>query len=250
MIQSGARRQLRAGECATLHTAQHAPCTPHPSSPNPGSRSPQLADERYHGHSPHRHLELLGVNSARAVGVKQVEGLPDLLLLLLGQARPLSLLRPLGSHDALAIALLVAVAVLVRKEGVRVSERDRGKLFNSEHSLSPHQPSRWILAKRTLCTHIGYLRPWERRKGGCPSVLQRALTSCAPKSPRSLPTPDERACISPTLTMMTWVLLPCVIDGGRAVLWCAWVEGRRLCQGHRSDGCCDLWASVVWQEDN
>ena len=36
--------------------------------------------------SPHRDLELLGVDRARAVGVEQVEGLPNLLLLLLGQA--------------------------------------------------------------------------------------------------------------------------------------------------------------------
>mmetsp|Transcript_3376 Transcript_3376/g.5541 ORF Transcript_3376/g.5541 Transcript_3376/m.5541 type:complete len:232 (-) Transcript_3376:4-699(-) len=42
---------------------------------------------------PHRNLQLLGVNGAGAVGVEKIEGLPDLLFLLLGQLRlaPLAL---------------------------------------------------------------------------------------------------------------------------------------------------------------
>ena len=56
----------------------------------------------------HSDLELLGINAARAVGVEQVEGLPDLLLLLLCEVSLAGLLGALGSSRSTSTVRLSA----------------------------------------------------------------------------------------------------------------------------------------------
>ena len=56
--------------------------------------------------APHSNLQLLGIDGARAVGIEQVEGLPDLLLLLLGQAGRAVGLIAANAGDTLAVRAL------------------------------------------------------------------------------------------------------------------------------------------------
>ena len=60
------------------------------------------------------HLELLGVNGAGAVGIEEVEGLTDLLLLLLGQVGP-------GG----ALGASASATVSLRAPNVKLSERQQ-----------------------------------------------------------------------------------------------------------------------------